>query len=109
MQFVEDVSSETAVFEHVKPKIIEIHCVFEGFMLKCLENVVVLDPDVSICVRGATNFQNFEDVPSETARKIANGTGRLQFIASELYSIGEVRMIVYVCVYIHIYIYTVGC
>ena len=73
MQFVKDVSSETAVFEHFKPNIIEIHCVFEGFMLKCLKNVVFLDPDVTICVRGATDFQNFEDVPSETTRKIKDG------------------------------------
>ena len=50
-----------------------------------------LDPDVAICVRGATDFQNFEDVPSETARKIKDGrTDAL--IASELYSLGEVRM-----------------
>ena len=49
-----------------------------------------LDPDVTICVRGATDFQNFEDVPSETARKIANDACAL--IASELYSLGEVRM-----------------
>ena len=50
-------------------------------MLKCLKNVVFLDPDVTICVRGATDFQNFEDVPSETAKQIADG---LQLIASEL-------------------------
>ena len=69
MQFVKDVSSETAVFEHFKPKIIETHCVFEGFMLNCLKNAVFLDPDVTICVRGATDVQNVEDVPSETVRK----------------------------------------
>ena len=74
MKFVKDVSSETAVLEHFKPKIIEIHCVFEGFMLKCLKNVVFLDPDVTICVRGASHFQNSEDVPSETAKKQAHGT-----------------------------------
>ena len=49
-----------------------------------------LDPDVTICVRGATDFQNFEDVPSETARKIADDAFAL--IPSELYSLGEVRM-----------------
>ena len=50
-----------------------------------------LDPDVTICVRGATDFQNFEDVPSETARKIKDArTDAL--IPSELYSLGEVRM-----------------
>ena len=74
MQFVKDVSSETAVFEHFRPKIIEIHCVFEGFMLKCLKNVVFLDPDVTICVRGATDFQNFEDVLSETAKKMGTAS-----------------------------------
>ena len=31
------------------------------------------DPDVAICVRGATDFQNFEDVPSETARNTRTG------------------------------------
>ena len=52
-----------------------------------------LDPDVTICVRGATDFQNFEDVPSETARKIASAARRAYaLIASELYSLGEVRM-----------------
>ena len=54
-----------------------------------------LDPDVTICVRGATDFQNFEDVPSETARKIANDDDdAFALIASELYSLGEVRMII---------------
>ena len=45
-------------------------------MLKCLKNVVFLDPDVTICVRGATDFQNLEDVPSETAKKISNDAAR---------------------------------
>eukprot|EP00959_Pyramimonas_sp_CCMP1952_P221006 4620452-Pyramimonas_sp.AAC.1 len=35
---------------------------------------VCLDRDAAICVRGATDFQTSEDVPSETARHIANGT-----------------------------------
>ena len=63
-----------------------------------------LDPDVTICVRGATDFQNFEDVPSETARKIANACA---LIASELYSLGEVRMRIHKYTYTDcIYIYT---
>ena len=41
-------------------------------MTKCWKSYVFLDPAVTICVRGATDFQNFEDVPSETARKVAD-------------------------------------
>ena len=62
-------------------KIIEIHYVFDVtmltfsisvvcfdvFMLKCSKSLVFLDRDVAICVRGATDFQNSEDLPHETA------------------------------------------
>ena len=99
MQFVEDASSETAVCEHMKPNIIDIRCAFEGFMLTCLQHAVFLDPDVTICVRGATGFQNFEDVPSETATTNPDGT---LIIASELYSLGEVRMRICVCVCVYV-------
>ena len=54
----------------------------------------VLDPDVAICVRGASDFQNCEKVPSETARSIADA-----IIASELSSLGEARVPMYVCLY----------
>ena len=37
------------------------------------EKRCVLDPDVTICVRGATDFLNSEEVPSETAGKIKDG------------------------------------
>ena len=47
-----------------------------------------LDPDVAICVRGATDFQNSEDVPGESAKKYE----RDLIIASEI-------MCVCVCVY----------
>ena len=57
---------------------------------------MLLDPDVTICVRGATDFQSFEDVPSETARKIANDDDAYALIASELYSLGEVRVRIYI-------------
>ena len=57
-------------------------------MPKLWKSYVFLDPDVTICVRGATGFQNFEDVPSEAAKKYE----RDLIIASELYSLGEVRM-----------------
>ena len=60
-------------FLRIGLKIIEIPCVFEGFMLKCLKNVVFLDLSFTILVRGATDFQKFEDVPSEMARKIKDG------------------------------------
>ena len=42
-------------------------------MLKCLKNAVFLDLSFTILVRGATDFQKFEEVPSETARKIKDG------------------------------------
>ena len=58
----------------LSPKSLKSIVCFEGFMLKCLKNAVFLDPDVTICVRGATDFQNFEDVPSETAK--TSHTGR---------------------------------
>ena len=58
-------------------------------MLKWWQSYVFLDLSFTICVRGATDFQNFEDVPSETARKIPDA---FALIASELYSLGEVRM-----------------
>ena len=57
-------------------KSIEILCGFAGFMLKCLKNVVFWDPDVAILVRGGTDFQKFEDVPSETAENISTDTTR---------------------------------
>ena len=61
-------------------------------MLKWWKSYVFLDLSFTICVRGATDFQNFEDVPSETARLLKDGrTDAL--IPSELYSLGEVRMI----------------
>eukprot|EP00959_Pyramimonas_sp_CCMP1952_P296364 6199921-Pyramimonas_sp.AAC.1 len=45
------------------------------FDVKSLQlHVTCVDPDVAICVRGASDFQNYEDVPSETARTSANGT-----------------------------------
>ena len=62
--------SMLGLFLRVGLKIIEIHFVFEGFMLKCLNNAVFLDPDVAILVRGGTDFQKCEDVPSETADNI---------------------------------------
>ena len=64
-----------------------------------------LDLSFTICVRGATDFQNFEDVPSETARNIANDDDACALIASELYSLGEVRMIIYIYMRIYVYIY----
>ena len=42
-------------------------------MLKWWKSYVFLDLSFTICVRGATDFQNFEDVPSETARLLKDG------------------------------------
>ncbi len=97
-RFWKDFSSETAIPWESGSQLLKLPCVFEGFMLTCWISHVFLDPDVAICVRGATDFQNFEDVPSETPRKIADACA---LIASELYSLGEVRMIVYIyiCLY----------
>ena len=64
-------------------------------MLKWWKSYVFLDLSFTICVRGATDFQNFEDVPSETARLLKDGRtdGRTDALTpSELYSLGEVRM-----------------
>ena len=38
-----------------------------------------LDLSFTICVRGATDFQNFEDVPSETARLLKDGSTKVRF------------------------------
>ena len=59
-----------------------------------------LDLSFTICVRGATDFQNFEDVPSETARLLKDGRTHA-LIPSELYSLGEVRMRIYIYIYIY--------
>ena len=64
-----------------------------------IENAVFLDPDVAILVRGGTDFQKCEDVPRETAEQIADAYA---LIASELYSLGEVRMIIYIYIYIYV-------
>ena len=45
-------------------------------MLKLWKSYVFLDLSFTICVRGATDFLNLGDVPSETARKIEDG-GRI--------------------------------
>ena len=68
--------SMLVLFLRIGLKIIEIPCVFEGVMLKCLKSAVLLDLDVAILVRGGTDFQKFEDVPSETAENISTRTAR---------------------------------